>query len=72
MISEEIYLKIVRSAIKAPSGHNTQPWLFTKGENEIFIKPDFSRALPIADPENRELFISLGCAHLLLKLTPYR
>ncbi len=23
---------------------------------------DFSRALPVADPENRELFISLGCA----------
>lgn len=62
MIPEDIFLKIVRSAVKAPSGHNTQPWLFVKEEGGISIRPDFKRALPIADPENRELYISLGCA----------
>jgi hypothetical protein len=62
MIPEDIFLKIVRSAIKAPSGHNTQPWLFIKEEEGICIMPDFKRALPVTDPENRELFISLGCA----------
>lgn len=62
MIPEDIFLKIVRSAIKAPSGHNTQPWLFAKEEEGICIMPDLKRALPVADPENRELFISLGCA----------
>jgi hypothetical protein len=62
MIPQEIFLKIVRSAIKAPSGHNTQPWLFTQEDDGICIMPDFSRALPIADPDHRELFISLGCA----------
>lgn len=62
MIPDDIIFKIVRSAAKAPSGHNTQPWLFVKEDDGICIKPDFSRALPVADPEHRELFISLGCA----------
>jgi len=61
MIPEEIYQKIVRYAVKAPSGHNTQPWQFARNEDGFFIKPDFSRALPLADPLHRELFISLGC-----------
>jgi len=62
MIPEEIFLKIVRITVKAPSGHNTQPWFFSKQDDGISITPDFSRSLPVADPENRELFISLGCA----------
>lgn len=61
MIPEDIFLKIVRCATKAPSGHNTQPWLFSKNEDVVYIIPDFKRALPVADPQNRELFISLGC-----------
>ena len=62
MISDELFLKIVRTAIKSPSGHNTQPWLFVKTEDGICIKPDYKRELPVADPLHRELFISLGCA----------
>lgn len=62
MIPDEIYLKILRSAVKSPSGHNTQPWLFNKCFDDICIHPDFCRTLPIADPNNRELYISLGCA----------
>ncbi len=61
MIPDDIFLKIVRSAVKAPSGHNTQPWLFAKEDDGFCIMPDFSRSLPVADPEHRELFISLGC-----------
>lgn len=62
MIPEDIYLKIVRSAIKAPSGHNTQPWCFKKDKDSIWVMPDFARGLPAADADNRELFISQGCA----------
>ena len=62
MIPDDIFFKIVRSAVRAPSGHNTQPWLFAKEDDGICMMPDFSRALPVADPEHRELFISLGCA----------
>ena len=62
MIPDELFLKIVRSAVKAPSGHNAQPWLFSRSDDVFFILPDFQRALPVADPQHRELFISLGCA----------
>ena len=56
------YLFMIEQAVKAPSGHNTQPWLFRLNENEIQILPNFDKSLPAVDPDNRELFISLGCA----------
>jgi hypothetical protein len=62
MIPEESLLKILKYAAKAPSGHNTQPWIFKPGNNTISVLPDFSRALPVVDPDNHALYISLGCA----------
>jgi len=53
---------LVECAIKAPSGHNTQPWKFENTENGIIIHPDLKRALPVVDTDNYELYISLGCA----------
>ena len=41
------FLFMVEYAIKAPSGHNTQPWLFRINENSIEIHPNFDRALPV-------------------------
>jgi hypothetical protein len=61
-IPEEILLKILRIAVKAPSGHNTQAWKFDVYNEYIEIRPDYSRTLPAADPEHYELYISLGCA----------
>lgn len=55
-------LELVRYAILAASGHNTQPWKFKIGERAIQIYPDTTRHLPVVDPENREMWISLGCA----------
>lgn len=55
-------IDIIRYATLAPSGHNTQPWKFSIKDNIICIFPDFTRRLPIADPDDRELYISLGCA----------
>ena len=54
--------ELIRYATLAPSGHNTQPWIFSIVENTIRVYPDYSRKLSVADPDNRELFISLGCA----------
>ena len=54
--------EIIRYATLAPSGHNTQPWKFAVSGNTIRILPDFSRRLPAVDPNDRELWISLGCA----------
>ena len=53
---------LIEAAVRAPSGHNSQPWQFALGDDRITIAPDFSRRLPAVDPNNRELFISLGCA----------
>lgn len=53
---------LVAQAVMAPSGHNTQPWLFRRVEGGVEILPDRRRALPVVDPDDRELFISLGCA----------
>jgi hypothetical protein len=56
------YKKLVSFGIKAPSGHNSQPWKFQIINNAIQIYPDRSRSLPAVDANDRELFISLGCA----------
>lgn len=53
---------LVRFAVLAPSTHNSQPWKFKIEDNQIFLKPDFARRLPVSDPLNRHLYISLGCA----------
>ncbi len=46
----------------APSSHNSQPWHFSVQGSEIHLYPDLKRWLQVADPERRELYISLGCA----------
>lgn len=56
------FLKILECAIRAPSGHNTQPWKFKIQENCIEVYPDFAQELPVVDSDHRELYISLGCA----------
>ena len=53
---------LLRYAILAPSSHNTQPWQFAVGDDEIHLFADRSRWLQVADADQRELHISLGCA----------
>ena len=52
---------LLRYAILAPSGPNTQPWEFSIKDNEISLIADFSRSLPSVDPNDRTLYISHGC-----------
>jgi len=54
--------ELIRYATLAANGHNAQSWRFAIRENAIEIHPDYSRRLPIVDPNDRELWISLGCA----------
>ncbi len=56
------YLFMVEQATKAPSGHNTQPWLFRICEDSIEIHPDNRKTLYVVDRTRREMFVSLGCA----------
>lgn len=59
---------LLNYAVLAPSGHNTQPWLFRIENETIELYADKRRALPIADPQNRELIISCGAALFNLRV----
>lgn len=65
-------LDMVRHAARAPSSHNTQPWLFRVHEDSIDLLADRMRALPVNDPDDRELTISCGCALLHLRIAAAR
>lgn len=54
--------QLIPFAVRAPSGHNTQPWQFSVEQETIRIYPDLSRRLSVVDPDDHALFISLGCA----------
>ena len=59
---------LLQYAVLAPSSHNTQPWLFRVNEHRISLYADRIRALPVNDPEDRELTISCGCALMNLRV----
>jgi len=59
---EERLKFLLRYAILAPSGPNTQPWKFAIHDCGISVLADLNRALPFVDPSNRTLFMSVGCA----------
>jgi len=53
---------LVRFAGEAPSSHNTQPWLFAFSKNEILVYGNKIRKLAASDTNNRQFFLSIGCA----------
>ncbi|QDT96490.1 Acg family FMN-binding oxidoreductase [Gimesia aquarii] len=53
---------LIRYAILAPSSHNTEPWLYRIHDDQIDLFYDESRWLKVADSDQRELHISVGCA----------
>ncbi len=59
---EEQLMFLLRYAILAPSGPNTQPWKFAINGNIISVFADLERSLVFVDPDNRTLFMSVGCA----------
>ncbi|MGM0585657.1 MAG: Acg family FMN-binding oxidoreductase [Pseudomonadota bacterium] len=68
MTIDERMRRILESAGRAPSSHNTQPWLFEPGPDGVRLHADRRRALPVNDPEDRELVISCGCALMNLRV----
>jgi hypothetical protein len=71
-LPREELLDLVRHAVMAPSGHNTQPWQFAISERTIEIRADFTRRLPVVDPDDHALFISLGAALENLRIAACR
>ncbi|MBI3875396.1 MAG: nitroreductase family protein [Verrucomicrobia bacterium] len=59
---------LLRYAVLAPSGHNTQPWLFRVKDGTVELFADRTRALAVLDPDDRELVISCGGALLNLRV----
>ena len=53
---------LLRYAVLAPSSHNSQPWEFNIDDGSIRVYAAEDRWLEVADPDKRELYISLGCA----------
>lgn len=53
---------LLRYAILAPSSHNAQPWRFAVSRDEIALFVNRDRWLRVADPDQRELYASVGCA----------
>lgn len=58
---------LVATAARAPSVHNTQPWLFRVGLHSIELLCDPRRKL-LVDPTGREMLISCGAALFGLRL----
>jgi nitroreductase len=58
---------LIATAARAPSVHNTQPWLFRVGEDAIELHADVLRKLRV-DPLGREMLISCGAALFGLRL----
>lgn len=53
---------LLRYAILAASNQNTQPWKFAVERDHIHIFVDPTRWLKVADADQRELYLSAGCA----------
>jgi len=51
-------------AAQAPSVHNTQPWRFDLHQDRLELWLDRTRQLTAADPQGRELVMSVGAALL--------
>jgi hypothetical protein len=60
----------VERALRAPSVHNTQPWLWRIGSGVVELHADRTRQLAATDPDRRDFLMSCGAAlhHLLVLL----
>jgi hypothetical protein len=61
--------RIAAAAAAAPSIHNTQPWRLCPGANDLLeVHADPDRALWVADPHARALYLSCGAALFNIRL----
>lgn len=60
--SKQKLVHLIKFAALAPSSHNTQPWLFKVGTDEIEVSYDPKRLLAVSDPSGRQMYLSLGAA----------
>jgi hypothetical protein len=61
---------LLRYAVLAPSGHNAQPWQFGLTGDGVLVYADYSRRLPVANPDDRELIMSVATSNRRGPLRP--
>jgi nitroreductase len=61
--TEQVYAAVEAGGL-APSIHNSQPWKWRYREGTLELYADLARALPIIDPDCRQMLISCGAALL--------
>lgn len=59
---------VVAVANRAPSIHNTQPWVWQLHPDRLSLRADRDRQLRIADPDGHSLLISCGAALALTEI----
>ena len=64
----ELLRRCIEAATHAPSKHNSQPWRFEIVHGVVELHADGSRAMPVTDPNGREMVISCGAALYALRL----
>jgi nitroreductase len=61
-VSVDTVRRLLELATRAPSVHNTQPWLWRFRDDTIELYADWTRRLEAADPVGRNLIVSCGAA----------
>lgn len=68
---DETVSAVLALATRAPSLHNSQPWLWRVGPQSLHLYADHTLHLKHADPDRRELIVSCGAAlhHCVIALS---
>lgn len=67
-LNSEQVRSVLAAATAVPSLHNSQPWRFRCTPSALEVHADTARAVPVADPDHRELVLACGAALLNLRL----
>ncbi|EXG82492.1 Acg family FMN-binding oxidoreductase [Cryptosporangium arvum] len=68
LLDAERFAELVTLGTRAPSLHNTQPWLFHRDGDAVEVFADPSRVLPATDPSGWGQRIAIGAAAYNLRL----